>query len=78
MKLVGISEDVANWLRINALYGALSYFIRDNPEYFEPGYSRPQLRRFAREWVHGQRSTNLPDWVFPVLSAVDQTAPKDW
>jgi hypothetical protein len=78
MKLVGISEDVANWLRISALYGALAYFIRDNPEYFEPGYSRPQLRRFAREWVHGQRSTNLPDWVFPVLSAVDRTAPKDW
>jgi len=78
MKLVGMGVANCRQLRISALTGGLLWFIRDNPEYYKPGYSKVQLRGFAREWVNGQRSTNLPDWVFPVLSAVDQTAPKDW
>tara|TARA_R110000824_G_scaffold400033_1_gene606649 strand:- start:799 stop:1035 length:237 start_codon:yes stop_codon:yes gene_type:complete len=78
MKLVGINAADCQQLRISTLTGGLLWFIRENPEYYKPGYSEAQLRRFASEWVHGQRSTNLPDWVFPVLSAVDRTAPKDW
>jgi|TARA_R100000093_G_scaffold14175_2_gene8130 hypothetical protein len=78
MKLIGI--DVANCqqLRISALTDGLLWFIRDNPEYYKPGYSAVKFRKFATEWAHGQRSTNLPDWAYPVLESVDYTAPKDW
>ena len=36
-----------------------------------------RLLGYAKDWIDGRKSTNLPDWVFPVLESADRTTVKN-